>query len=251
MMKVPGGKANHFAISLKQQRGAVYDVSFDVIGSSRGTLSVAFGGTHGAPISGRNPSAHMRRFTVDGSGDLWFVATPDFDGAITNILVREVAERVPASLTPVFDNGVLRLEGQSGRAELKGFRSNWSTHVSAVVSAGSPTRLVYLLWPNRSLQPYIDGRRVEWIRLGGWPAYLDLPAGDHVFELRFSSPWGSALLVGSLLYLVIVVLGFVASLRLRGARARIPARVELQRYAAPVATILGWARRQFTRGRAA
>ena len=186
LVKVPG-KLNHFGIAVKQRKDSVYEVFLDVVGSTRGSISIALGGTRGDPILGNQPGRFGRAFVSDGVNDLWINGTPDFDGAIANIVVRERDGLAKPQV--LFDNGVVRLEGNTGQAELVGFTTDWSTHIRAGVSAQVSARLTYLLWPISYFVPFLDGKPLAWSRDGDGPAYLNIPPGDHVFEMRFSDRW--------------------------------------------------------------
>ncbi len=203
MQKTKEGLLHHFAVNLWPVKGATYEVSFDLIGSTKGHVIIAFGGVSGLPVPGNQQGRIAHRYTVTGAGDLWFTGSPDFDGAVTNIVVREIADLPTDEWRPVFDNGMLRLEAGSKNAALTDFRTNWSTRLSATIKGTEPSRLVYLLWANYFMLPYVDGQAVSWVKKGGWPAYLEIPAGTHFFELRFVSGWVRALYIGSLAYFLI------------------------------------------------
>lgn len=200
MKKTADGHLNHFAIIVWLREGATYEVSFDLVGSTKGNIFVALGSKSGPPIPGNQPGRISQSYKVAAAGALWFTGTPDFDGAVTNIVVKETTEIPTDNWKPVFDNGMLRLESGSSNAALTDFRTNWSTSVSAAIESAEPSRLVYLLWANHFMRPFIDGQPVTWVKKGGWPAYVDVPAGTHRVEVRFISGWVRALYIGSLLY---------------------------------------------------
>ncbi|WP_245559713.1 hypothetical protein [Amorphus coralli] len=195
MVRVPGSTANHFGFVLKHQKGTEYEVRLDVEDSTAGTLYVAFGGVRGDAIPGTEPGRHRQTFRVDGLNDLWISATPDFDGAVTNIVVREVNADLQEFSTVVADNGIVRLEAGPEGAELKSFTTNFSTKVKAVVDGDQQSRLVYELWPNASLRPYLDGEPIAWERVGNWPAFVTIPPGTHEFTLRYENRWVQIFLI--------------------------------------------------------
>lgn len=215
MVRLLDATINNFGIVLKRQAGTAYAVEIEVVDSTRGSVNIAFCGKHAAPVAPDGPGKHVRRFDgCDSKNDLWFSSSADFDGAITNIVVRQLSEGLPAPMTSLADNGIVRLEGSPGGAQLTDFQTNWTNRVTAKVTAGAPARLVWLLWPNRYMQPYLNGRPINWTIVPGWPAYLDLPPGDHVFELRFESGWSSVFRVGMLM-LALMVVAALAMLRFR------------------------------------
>jgi hypothetical protein len=218
MVKTKEGTNNHFAIPLSPQIGVVYTVTFDIVGSAKGAIWVALGGKQAEDaLPGNAPGRRTLSFDVKDVGDLWFSATPDFDGALTNITVREATtSAITDAFAAVFDNGVIRLEAPGRESSVNSFATNWSTHLVANVEANTPARLVYLLWPSRYLVPYLDGTPVEWIRMPGWPAYLNVPAGTHQFELRFKSRWALALQLGTGLYILFLLTALIVI----GARRR-------------------------------
>ena len=201
-VKTPGTH-NHIGILLRQRPGTVYDISVDVVRSSKGSVTLAFGSAASPPISGAEPGRHTRRFTVDGSGDLWITGTPDFDGALTNLVVREARDNLPARLDPVFDNGVVRVEGAAGQVDIRRASTDYSQNVRVDLSSKEATRVVYLLWANRYMVPYLDGQRARWTQIGNWPAFVEVPPGDHRLEFRFRSAWTRILFISFGLWTVL------------------------------------------------
>lgn len=185
-VKVPG-TTNHVGFAVRQSAGRIYEVVLDVSGSTQGSISIALGGSRGEPLLGTQTGRFARAFVSDGINDLWITATPDFNGSIGNVLVRDQETDRIAEAKVQFDNGLVRLEGPTGQAEVVGFQTDWSQQIRVAVSARAPTRLVYMLWPISYMVPYLDGKRVDWHRGRNDPAYLELSAGDHIFELRFKS----------------------------------------------------------------
>ena len=189
--KVPGNQ-NHFGVAVRSKQNRLYTVSMGVSGHRRGRLTVAFGGTTAPEILPGGPERVVRQFTSDGVGDLWITAAPEFDGRIEWINIDEVPVPAGDPATPVLDqqiidNGIIRLASQAGATTLKRFHTDWSKTVTAEISSKAPVRLSYLMWPISYMRPSVDGKKVAWQYLAGQRAYIDLPAGDHVFQLRFQS----------------------------------------------------------------
>lgn len=190
IVKVPGNR-NHFGIAIPSRKDRVYSVSMMVSGHRNGRLTVAFGGTTGTEILPGGPERVERQFTSDGVGDLWVTAAPEFDGSIEVITVEELPlppdPASPVLDEQVIDNGIIRLSSRAGAATLKSFSTDWSKTVTASISSTAPVRVSYLMWPISYMRPSVDGKKVFWKHLDGQRVYVDLPAGDHVFKIRFQS----------------------------------------------------------------
>ncbi|WP_245559714.1 hypothetical protein [Amorphus coralli] len=189
LVKPDNGMQARAGVAIKPLEGATYEVSVEVRNSSVGKVFVALGGTTGEGLPGEEPGVHTRTFTSDGKGDFWITATSDFDGEITNIVVRDISSEVPRAQTVLADNGILRLEGNPGTAALTSFSTNWTKKVTASVEGTEPSQLVFELWPNASWQPYLNGEPVEWEMIGTWPPFVTIPAGNHFFKLRYENIW--------------------------------------------------------------
>jgi hypothetical protein len=214
MVATPEGATHQFGIVLKQRRGASFEISLDVRGSRAGSVSIAFGGQRSDPIPGDKPGRYSRRVDqVDGINDLWISGTPDFDGTLTNIVVREVTPNLPPPMTPTYDNGILRLEGNSGSTVTE-FDTNWGTRIRAKVSGKSVARMVYQLWPSRYLHAYVDGHRANWTTIGNWPAFVEIPPGEHLFEIKFESKWSTLTRMAGIIYVAVLFLAIAFSVGL-------------------------------------
>lgn len=219
VVKIQDGKPGQFSIPVAPLPEQTYDVSLDVLGSTKGSLTLAFGNVgYPEPISAAAPGSYTRRYKAKEPGGLWVHASPDFDGYVTNIIIRQVSPTSLDHMVVVADNGVLRLEAPDRHGQLKDFSTNWTNKISANIEVSSPARLVYQLWPNRYLVPSLDGNPLSWSRTVDGLGYFELPTGAHHFELRFNNWLASVFTALSYLYIGLVIVTFIGVLARRRLR---------------------------------
>lgn len=207
MRKTETGTLHHFAIQTSPSIGTTYGVSFDMRGSTKGTIRVSLGSNSSAElVQGSLPGRKTVQVDTLNIGDLWFSSSADFDGSITNVQVTQIITNGTPEFKTVANNGFVRLETLEGQpAQLLNFNTNWSTFVHSEVSSQHPSRLVYLLWPVSAMVPFIDGQEVELIKRPGLPAYVDVPAGDHIVEFRYKNIWVIILKGLAAIYIVVLI----------------------------------------------
>ena len=223
-VKIANGKNGTFSIPFYPVPGRIYTVSIDVLNSSKGSLTLSFGNiAYPEEIRGSEPGTYTRQYTAKEPGGLWVNASPEFDGAVSNISIGLVSDKIVKRMPIAADNGVLRLEARPGTAAFTDFSTDWSTVVTAHLKVSESARLVYLLWPNRYMIPYLDGKPVQWQRSSGGPGFLEISEGEHLFELCFESSLASlfVFLIKAFLLLIamtIIFCGFEGRLRRMWAR---------------------------------
>jgi len=213
VVKNHDNKPGVFGIPVSPLPGVKYAVTIDILNSTKGYLTLSFGNTaFDERFPGSKPGTYTRIYEAREPGGLWVNASSEFDGAVSNIHISRPADLEVKPMSVIADNGILRLEGGTGSGALTDFETNWTTSVSARVKASEPSRLVYLMWPSRYMLPYLDGKPMEWRRVSGSPGFLDIPPGDHLFELHFESGLATTFKVFLYVFALLFVLALALSI---------------------------------------
>lgn len=202
--KVQNGVSGNLSVPFAPNPGERYEVSLTVEASTRGQILVSFGNVaYAEPIPGAKPGNYTRTYTAKEPGGLWINGSADFDGSVTNIIIRQAPDPAIPELPFVTDNGVLKLEAGDRESVMTHFETNWTKRVSADVDVSSQARVVYDLWPIPYMVPYLDGQAVSWNRVGRNPGFLDLPIGHHHVEVVFKSRAADLFAIFSVCYILI------------------------------------------------
>ena len=204
---------------LRLYPGSTYEMSMTVKDATAGLIVPALGGQIGAPHLSGTGTTITRRYTGVSGNDAWIGASADFNGTISDVRVTEVLTAPPLP-SLILDDGLIRIEGARKGVSTATVSSDHARYVEARIAANAEVRVTYLLWPNRYMRPYLDGRRVPWERDGVRPASIRIPPGNHVFTVRFESRWGRILTITAAAYAALLLLTLlVATWRATG-RAR-------------------------------
>lgn len=115
----------------------------------------------------------------------------------------------------VFNNGYIRITSKDKNFALENFKTNNSSFISFETNSNSEIEVQYLFFPNKNLQPYLNGKKADF-NIKEELSTLIIPSGKNKIEILYENKILDIFIILYLIYFIVValfiILKFLASL---------------------------------------